>query len=400
MTTMKSCGHPGVTVLDLPATPLADQFSVKPFDPDTVPVYPLGLNHCSTCTMVENVTFVDDDILFGDDYGFFTGSSPALVTYFGLYADWIKETFPEQLAHGITEIASNDGTLLRHFKDRTHLGIDPAGPPSAAAIACGLSVLTEPFTQRLAIALPQNQLVIANNVAAHVTNFADFLAGVAWLVGDTGRAVLEFQYLPDLLLGNQFDLVYHEHRRFLSLTALHHALRSHGLSIIDALLTPTQGGSIRVVLAPTYMKIPRAQRASRLLAVEFDLYETSTFTNFAARVAQITTRLRLMIEEQVTYGYDIALYGAPAKATTLIHAADIAWHINYAVDLTKYKIERYMPGTEIQIIGPEMESYREDKADLYLLGIPNYLGSVVRRERSFMVRGGKFLVPLPKPVII
>lgn len=399
MTTMKSCGHPGATVLDLPSTPLADQFLTTAFNPD-VPVYPLGLNHCSTCTMVENVTFVDDEILFGNDYAFFSGSSPALINHFGLYADWIKETFPDQLRHGIIEIASNDGTLLNHFKDVPHIGVDPALPPAQVALQNGLNVTTDKFTMKLAVNLPTNQVVVANNVVAHVANLTDFLAGVSYVVGETGRAIFEFQYLPDLLLGNQFDLIYHEHRRFLSLTALHHALRSHGLSIIDATLVPTQGGSVRVVLAPTYMKIKRSQRASALIAGEYALYETSTFVNFASRVAQITARLQLMIEELAVDGYDIALYGAPAKATTLIHAAGIAELLHYAVDLTPYKIGKYMPGTDIPVVSPDDEVHRADKADVYLLGVPNYLGSVIRRERAFLVRGGKFLVPLPKPVII
>jgi hypothetical protein len=395
---MRSCGHEGRYVLDLPATPLADSFTDTPNAP--APRYPLGLKYCENCTMVENTTFVDDDVLFGQDYAFFSGGSPALVNYFGIYADWIKQNFPDQIKHGVVEIASNDGTLLEHFRDGPHLGIDPAGPPSHFAESIGLTVLNEPFTQRLAIALPQNQLVIANNVIAHVTNLDDFLAGVAWLVGDTGRAVFEFQYLPDLLLGNQFDLVYHEHRRFLALTSLHSSVKSHGLAIVDAMLTPTQGGSIRVVLAPTYMKLKRTVRANALTAGEFSLWDLATFTDFAARVASISVRLHLMVEELVTDGYDVALYGAPAKATTLLYQTDLARHLNYAVDLTPYKLGKYMPGTDIPVIGPVDEQQRDDKADAYVLAIPNYLGSVIRRERSFLVRGGKFVVPLPKPVII
>jgi hypothetical protein len=397
---MRSCGHDGTHVLNLPPTPLADQFMTEPDSHAPAPRHALGLRHCSTCTMVENVTFVDDDVLFGKDYAFFSGSSPALVNYFGLYADWLKQNFTDQLRHGIVEIASNDGTLLSHFKNNTHLGIDPAGPPSRSASDKGLNVENAPFTHRLAVTLPQNQLVVANNVVAHVANLTDFLAGVAFIVGNSGRAVLEFQYLPDLLLGNQFDLVYHEHRRFLSLTALQHSIKPHGLAIVDAMLTPTQGGSVRVVLAPSYAGIQKTTRAARLMDGEFDLYDVNTLRSFAVRVAHITTRLEMMMEELATEGYDIGLYGAPAKATTLVHAAGIAKHINYAVDLTDYKIGKYMPGTDIKIVTPSEENWREDKADVYLLGIPNYLGSVIRRERSFMVRGGKFLLPLPKPVIL
>lgn len=399
MTTMQSCGHEGEFVFDLPATPLADKFIADP-NPEKLPRYPLGLKHCSTCTMVENVTFVDDGELFGDDYAFFSGTSPALAGYFGAYADWIKDTFPDELKRGIIEIASNDGTFLKHFKDVSHIGIDPSGPPSEVAEAAGLNVMREPFSMRIAVNLPTNQVVVANNVAAHVANLTDFLAGVSYVVGDSGRAILEFQYLPDLLLGNQFDLIYHEHRRFLSLTALQHALRSHELSIVDAMLTPAQGGSVRVVLAPSYLKLAKSDRTVVLMANEFDLYDHATFVSFSKRVDHIKTRLNFMLTELATDGYDIALYGAPAKATTLIHGANIARYISYAVDLTPYKIKKYMPGTSIPVITPSEESYRRDKADVYVLGISNYLGSVIRRERSFLVRGGKFVVPMPKPVII
>jgi SAM-dependent methyltransferase len=383
--------------LDLGETPLADAFAATPDAPQ--PCYPLRLRVDPSTWMVELEDQVPDEALFGADYGFFSGSSPALVHYFADYARWCRQRFPEQVARGVVEIACNDGTLLAHFADGTHLGIDPAGPPTVEARSKGLNVHTAPFTAELAAKLEPGGLVIANNVTAHVPDLDDFLAGIAHLVADGGVAVLEFQYFPDLLLGNGFDLVYHEHRRFLSLSSLVPAVERHGLAVRDVARTPTQGGSIRVTVGKPGEAATNA-RVSMMLDDEAWIRDLAPYQAFQGQVDAVRRNLWDLIIEERRTGRKVALYGAPAKATTLLNYCGLRDDvIDYSVDLTPSKVGRYVPGTGIPIIHPADESAWR-KADTYILAIGNYLGSVLRREREFLESGGRFILPLPKPVVI
>lgn len=404
---LKSCGHLGKRILDLGASALADDFPLTTDDATAQTEHELALNLCYGCGMVELTQFVDDRDLFGDRYAFFSGASPVLEQHFYKYAHWIKHMFAEEIDRGVVEIACNDGTLLHHFRHSPHLGIDPA-LPAESAIKAGLNVVRKPFIAddagyiRDAVGGGDVGLVIANNVIAHVPEFQDFLYGIKHLIGVTGVAILEFQYLPDLILGNQFDLVYHEHRRYLSLRALDYHLAGNDMHIVDAMPIDMQGGSVRVVIMSRKMGMKTPEAMQMMEREEFSLSRTA-FESFAERVDV----LRGMIHEQVmrlAADRTVALYGAPAKATTLLTATGLGHEqIRYAVDLTPYKIGKFMPGSWIPVIGPDEErglAADSKNADVYLLGITNYLGSVLRREREFVKRGGNFLLPLPKPVLI
>lgn len=388
--------------VDLGVTPLADQF------PDTSnrdqSIYPLSASVCPGCWLVSLDQIVPDDVLFGADYGFFSGTSPALVEHFCAYAEWVRRTVPEYLG-AVVEIGCNDGTLLTHFSDSLAIGIDPAGPPTKyAREARGLRVHTAPFTESWAREvvpdLPPNRLIIANNVVAHVADLDDFLAGLAHLVGSQGVALLEFQYLPDLLAGCAFDMIYHEHRRFLSVSSLLPRLRAHGLVVADLWSVPTQGGSVRLLVRPGRSLSTTQDPLHRTLSREAWVRELSPYASFQGRVDHTCRQLRDLIGEFLRDGLRVVLYGAPAKATTLLHYAGLGVdQLSYAVDLTPSKIGKYMPGTGIPIVSPEQES-EMPPADVYVLGVSNYVSSVLRRERDFLDRGGRFIVPLPKPVII
>lgn len=383
-----TCGGCGGTllqpILDLGESPLADDFPATPNE--WQPRYPLGLQVCHSCWLVQLSHLVPDEVLWGDRYGFYTGASPSLVGYFAAYANWVKANYPEQAAGRVVEIASNDGTLLKHFPNA--LGVEPSAGPADAARAQGMAVDGRLFSEAVAWDLLKDDgpadLIIANNVLAHVTDLPDFLSGVRALLKPGGMFIAEVQYLGDLLLGNHFDLVYHEHRSFFSVTTLAHLLSAHGLIPMHVERTPQQGGSIRVVAG----RGPNDDTVPTGAAREGWLRGPAAYEGLQGRADLISERLNELLD--ATPG-DVVGYGAPAKATTLIHWAGIADKITAVEDLTPSKVGRYMPGTSI----PIESSVRLPYTGLVLAH--NYLRQIIRDGCD---THPPLIVPLPVPVLL
>ncbi|HEU4541739.1 MAG TPA: methyltransferase domain-containing protein, partial [Jiangellaceae bacterium] len=239
--------------LDLGTSPLADRFPATADEPEDR--YPLQVAVCKICSLVQLMEIVSDDLLYGADYAFFTGSSPSAVKYFEQYAAWLDGRFGLD-GKFVVEVACNDGTLLAEIADRgaRALGVEPASSVLTTVAAKGLRVCADPFSEATASNIVTNEgradLIVANNVAAHVADLNDFFGGMAALLDPGGVAVVEVQYLADLLAGNQFDHVYHEHRYFFSIASLSRVMAKHGLRVRTVEHTPAQGGSIRVTATP------------------------------------------------------------------------------------------------------------------------------------------------------
>lgn len=401
----RACGgddlHP---FANLGSTPLADVF---PSNKNAEEVrYPLSVKVCGTCFLVQQMADVDDSILYGADYGFSTGSSPSSLKYFEDYAAQVMKAYPVQVRGLTIEIASNDGTFLKHFQDAGCgvLGIDPAEAVAEAANNRGIETLPLPFNTRSAITIEarcgQVDLIVANNVVAHVTDLHDFLAGVKYLLHDDGVFIFEVQYFPDLLTNLCFDNIYHEHRSFFSVTPLVPLLASEGLKITHVLATSAQGGSIRV----TARHLAHAETIGNdvgtyLIAEKINgVREARTYSGFQDRVDSLRTELREVLRLIKAKGRTIAGYGASAKSSTLLNYCGIDGTIlDYVLDTTPHKIGRFTPGTHIPIVGPQDENGRPD---YYLLLVWNYLDDVLERERGYRNRGGKFIVPIPRLRIV
>jgi SAM-dependent methyltransferase len=393
------CGGQTAPVLDLGSSPLADSFPATTEIADSQPRYPLKVAVCSACWLVQlmDVELISDPLLFGEDYAFFSGTSPVLVEHFGKYATWAHREFFDQCRRGVVEIGCNDGTLLRNFQRAGHpcLGIDPAGPPTSRAIERGLDVRAEPFTFELAKQLPVERggLVIANNVLAHVLDPDDFMRGVVELIGADGVAVFEVQYLADLLAGRQFDLVYHEHRSFFSWSSLRALLARHEL-VGEPHHVDTQGGSLRVVVrAATAVTAPFLDP---VWESEGWLRRPDPYRCMQGYADHLRAELVEMVDAETKHRM-VAGYGAAAKASTLLHFAGLTKALDYVVDTTPAKIGRFMPGTQIPVISPAQEQDRR-RADTYVCLVANYLPAVLRREREFLADGGHMIVPTPRPI--
>jgi hypothetical protein len=394
------CGGPDLQqFLDLGTSPLADNFPATPDEPETR--YPLRVAVCTSCWLAQLLDVVPDDELYGKEYGFYSSTSPSIVEYDRQFAAWSLERFPDEVKRGVVEIACNDGSLLQHFAATgvPAIGIEPAVGPAVQAERRGLRVKTYPFSRALARRLRDELrhpagLVIAKNVAAHVSDLPDFLAGIAHLIGNDGVAVIEVQNLADLLLGNQFDHIYHEHRFYFSQASLAAAAWRAGMRVVDVERTPAQGGSLRVTLARA---LPNwGDLLFDPLGEEW-LRDLAPYRGVQGRADAICERLtRLLIRERQS-GRRVAGYAASAKSATLLNLCGIdAKLLDHIVDTTPAKIGRCTPGTHIPIVGPGDRPL----PDTYLLLAWNYLGDVLRRERAFIEGGGRFIVPIPVPVVI
>jgi hypothetical protein len=402
MFTRTACGGCGGAdlqqFLDLGTSPLADYFPATPDEPLTR--YPLRVAVCTSCWLAQLLDVVPDEELYGRDYGFYASTSPSIVEYDRKFAAWALERFPEQIQRGVVEIACNDGSLLRHLAATgvKAIGVEPAIGPAVQAERRGLRIKNHPFSlalgQRLRDELRRPAgLVIAKNVAAHVADLPDFLAGIAHLIDDKGVAVIEVQYVGDLLAGNQFDHVYHEHRYFFGVGSLAKAAAVAGLGMVNYRHTDAQGGSIRAVFRRS--SDPGADFGAR---GEDWLSQSSTYQAVQGRADWIRYKLQDLLDaEVITAGRGVAGYAASAKSATLLNWCGIDGKLlDHVVDTTPAKIGRFTPGTGIPIVGPD----DRPTPDTYLLLAWNYLADILRREREFTEAGGRFIVPIPVPVIL
>lgn len=404
MTTRTHCGGCGsaglMPFLDLGTSPLADSF---PAAPDTnEPRYPLRAAACRSCWLVQLLDVVPDELLYGADYGFYSSTSPSIRAYDAEFARWALDRFGVEAKRGVVEIACNDGSLLQHLAAGAGgpvLGVEPAAGPAEAARKRGLTVKTYPFSFALAERLRDEMqdpvgLVIAKNVAAHVADLPDFLAGVGHLIGDDGVAVIEVQDVSALLLGNQFDHFYHEHRFYFSLTSLSAACWRAGLRVVDFERTPAQGGSIRVTCRPL---TPSASWRIKGDAAEPWLRDRATYVGMQGRADELRDRLLALLHAEREAGRTVAGYAASAKSCTLLNFCGIGPDlVQYVEDTTPHKIGRYTPGTGIPIVEQGERAY----PDTRLLLAWNYLGDVLERENGYTMSGGRWIVPIPAPVVL
>jgi SAM-dependent methyltransferase len=386
--------------LDLGKTPLANTFPARHSDPEIW--HGLGLCRCRNCALVQNTELVPDSEIYNDDYGFYSGGSSAQLAYHKRAAELLiaRHGGKALAAHGMLEIACNDGSLLSHFANAGYsaLGIDPA-KPADVAIDLGLSVRKEAFTADLAheivSAEGQKQLVVAYNSMAHIDDIGDVLQGISTLLRLTGVAVVEVQYLADLLTGNMIGQVYHEHRYFWSLTSFRHIAHLHGLNVVDAELIELQGGGIRFTLTRDFTQ-RMTPRAEAILDSEVWLRRPGGYDSMQGRIDRIREHTIALIQNERAAGRAVVGYAAAAKACTIMNYFQL--ELPYVIDTTTYKHGRYVPGVKVPIIAPEWE--RESQQSTRVLFAGNYLAHLLRSDTAYLQNGGRWLVVEPSPMVI
>ncbi len=399
-----ACASPKLElILDLGNSPVADAYTKSATDVSTH--YPLQLAVCHNCWLVQLLEVIDQRTLFGTGYSFYSSASAPLSAYHMRYADDIINA-QKKLDHGeplVVEVGCNDGDMLRHFDAaawRT-VGVDPAEGPAEVARTRADVVVNQGFTHELARELHGRygpaHVVIANHVLAHVEDVNTVMAGIGALLAARGRAFIEVQYLPDLLLGNAFDLVYHEHRNFFSLSTLESVAARHGMHVTNLWTTQRQGGSLRVELQRGADTTWANARVENLRNSECWLNQPEAYSSLQGRAERLRTRLLDTLDLQRSG--NVVGYGAPAKATTLLNFCGLtSTDVTYVTDTTVAKQGRFIPGTGIQIIAPEEVVF--DRIDTYLLLAWNYASDIMNREPAFTRNGGRWIIPIPVPTLI
>lgn len=401
----RSCGSEAVTsVVEFGETPLADRLLTDVTVHEPEPIVPLTLGFCPDCGLAQIRETVDPEVLFFDEYPYFSSVSPSLLEHFRESALNLIETRDLDEDSFVLEAGSNDGYMLRNFVERNipALGIDPAEEPAQVAREKGIETRCTFFTAERARELRaeglQADLFLANNVLAHVPDLNGFVEGIRIALTSDGMAVIEVPYVVDLVDHGEFDTIYHQHLCYFSVTALDRLFRRHDLYLNDVERTSIHGGSLRLYVEPR----EQVQSSVRnLLGMERGrgVDRVGFYRSFGDRVAQIKRDLRGLLDRLRAGGTRIVGYGAAAKATTLLHYCDItADDLDYIVDLNEYKHGRYMGGSHIPI--HPTERLLEDQPDYALLLAWNFADEIMEQQSEFMRRGGRFILPLPTPKIV
>jgi len=389
--------------VDLGMLPLSNAF-VKPDNlNDPEPLYPLQVFVCKKCFLVQLKEFESPNNIFGD-YAYFSSYSESWLKHAENYANTMIERFGFNSNGQILEIASNDGYLLQYFKKKgiPILGIEPAGNIAKVAEQKGIPTIVKFFSVKTANELLKKgkkaDLIVGNNVLAHVPNLNDFVEGMRILLKPNGVITMEFPHLLQLIQKNQFDTIYHEHFSYFSLLTVEKVFSSHNLTIFDVEEINTHGGSLRIFARHTKNDIFRvSERVPKLMAKEnqFGLTDISTYTKFSDKVKAVRQRLREFFITAKNEGKKIVCYGAAAKGNTLLNYCGIGTDfVDYVVDLSPYKQGLFLPGTHIPITKPE--KIRDTKPD-YLVILPWNLKDEIINQMSYIRNwNGKFVIPIPE----
>lgn len=401
------CNMPlDITFLDLGVSPLANTY-LKPEQLNQMePFYPLHAYICSNCLLVQLEVFESPEKIFGE-YAYFSSYSDSWLQHAKAYTEKMVNRFGYDENSLVVEIASNDGYLLQYFIEKKVpvLGIEPAVNVAEYANKKGIPTLVTFFNEALARQLVAEgttaDLVLGNNVLAHVPEVNDFIRGMKIVLEPQGVVTMEFPHLMRLMLENQFDTIYHEHFSYFSFTTVEKIFAAHGLVLFDVEELPTHGGSLRIYARHAEDETKPVGEAVRELrereeALGFTRLET--YLSFAEKVKETKRKLLTFLIEARRQGKAIAGYGAPAKGNTLLNYAGVRTDfLDYTVDRSPHKQGLYLPGTRIPIYAPE--KIRETKPD-YVLILPWNIKDEIMEQMAFIREwGGKFVVPVPETIV-
>lgn len=401
------CGSASlVSVVDLGATPPCERFLTAHQLDEPELTYPLHLRVCTRCWLAQLPPLITPGDTF-TDYAYFSSYSTSWVDHARRFVDQAVATLGLGPGSFVVEVASNDGYLLRHVMDAgvRCLGIEPSTNVSQAARAIGVPTLTrflDPETGRAVRAEHgPADLVIANNVYAHIPDITGFTQGLRALVADDGWVSIEVQHLLTLMEHTQYDTIYHEHFQYYTVASARQALASGGLALVDVERLATHGGSIRLWARPTEVASPPSDRVLDVLAAESaaGLHGLSGYALFGQRVAKVRRDLVRFLAEAAERGRTVVGYGAPGKGNTLLNHCGIRPDLlAYTVDRNPYKHGRFTPGVRIPIHPPERIA--ADRPD-YVLVLPWNLRDELVDQLSYVAGwGGRLVFPIPSLEIV
>ncbi len=394
--------------IDLVNAPPSNAFLTKEQLNEPEVFYPLKLYVCDACFLVQIDEYRKSSDIFDSGYVYFSSFSTTWLAHAKQYADMMIETYGYDQTSQVIEIASNDGYLLQYFKESgiPSLGIEPAEGTAVEARKKGVETIVDFFGERLAQRLAEQDkkadLLIGNNVLAHVPDINDFVAGLKIALKPSGIITMEFPHLMQLVDDCLFDIIYHEHFSYLSFMTVRSIFRHHGLELFDVEELHTQGGSLRIFARHVEDLTRRiSKRVEALLEKELSrgLDEIAYYGDFQGKADQIKYALLNFLLEQKKNGRKVAAYGAAAKGNTLLNYCGIRNDlIAFVADASPYKQGKYLPGSHIAVVGEE--EIKKCKPD-YVLILPWNIKEEIMSQLDY-IRGwdGKFVVPIPHVKIL
>ncbi|HKS27260.1 MAG TPA: class I SAM-dependent methyltransferase [Pyrinomonadaceae bacterium] len=395
------------TFVDLGVSPLSNSYLAPEQLSRMEPFYPLHAYVCHRCFLVQLEEFESPEHIF-QDYAYFSSYSESWLRHARKYTEQMRECFRLNAESRVVEIASNDGYLLQYFVNGgvPSLGIEPAANVARVAEEKGVPTITEFFGSQLATRLAaegkQADLLLGNNVLAHVPALNDFVEGLKILLKPQGVVTMEFPHLMRLMEGNQFDTIYHEHFSYFSFLTVEEVFARHGLTLFDVEELETHGGSLRIYARHMEDESkPLSERVDELKERElsFGTRRLETYLGFSAQVEETKRSLLTFLIGARREGKRVAAYGAPAKGNTLLNYCGIRTDfIEYTVDASPHKQGRYLPGTRIPIHHPD--KLKETRPD-YVLILPWNLREEIMAQSTYAREwGARFVVPIPQVEVI
>jgi SAM-dependent methyltransferase len=400
----RSCGSASLEpVLDLGSTPVANCL-VSATESGSDPTYPLGLVFCPDCSLVQIAYELPADTIFRDDYPYYSSTSDAFVAHARRHVEQLVAERDLGARSFAVEVGSNDGYLLRNFLPHgvRVLGVDPSPGPASTAVERGVPSIVDFFgratADRIVAEHGRADVIIANNVMAHVPDLDDFVGGFARLLCENGVLTVENPWVLDMVERCEFDTVYHEHYSYFSCAAVDRMMQRHGLWLNDVEYFPDiHGGTLRWYIGRHPARTARCEEALRREQAA-GIVDGSALRGFADRVAACQTALRTMIAEIRAGGGTVAAYGAAAKGATMLNTTGIGHEqLLFVADRNPHKQSKLMPGCRVPVV--PVERIAEVRPDYLLLLAWNFADEIISQQHDYVVSGGRFIVPIPTATV-
>ena len=396
------------TFIDLGSSPPSNSYVSKEALKEVEQCYPLRVMVCDHCWLVQTEDFVKVDEMFASDYAYFSSYSTSWLKHAKSYVEQVSSKFYLNSNSMVVEIAANDGYLLQFINDKNIpcYGIEPTHGTAQAAREKGIEIVEEFFgidvASRLAKQGRQADLMIANNVLAHVPDINDFVKGFSILLKPNGVATFEFPHVLNLINNNQFDTIYHEHYSYLSLTAVRNIFEFNGLTVFDVEQIPTHGGSLRIYaqrsdfgnykVNTNVIDLQRKEDKAGISGIE--LYQ-----GFQEKAEDIKVNFLSFLIKAKKSGLSVVGYGAAAKGNTLMNFSGVRPDLlAYVVDKSSAKQGKYMPGSRVPIV--DEIQLKKDQPNYVVIFPWNIKNEVIEQLNYIKEWGGKFVIFIPSMLVI
>jgi hypothetical protein len=390
--------------IDLVNSPASNSFLTEEQLNEPEVFYPLKVFTCSKCFLVQVDEYKKSDAIFNSDYVYFSSYSKSWLAHAKKYTDAMTARFGLSKNSRVIELASNDGYLLQYFHENgvPVLGIEPTANTASVAISKGIETVVDFFGVRLAKELNQKNiqadLLLGNNVLAHVPDIVDFVGGMKIALKPQGVITMEFPHLVQLVDNNQFDTIYHEHFSYLSFYTVKQIFESCGLQMFDVEELPTHGGSLRIYAKHQEDSTKAiSERVEQMLKKEIDkgVNTLSYYDGFQKKAQRVKLDLISFLIEQKNKGRKVAAYGAAAKGNTLLNYCGIKNDlIDYVVDANPHKQNKWLPASHIPVVNET--HLRNDKPDFVLI-LPWNLKDEITQQLAYIKEwDGLFVIPIPQ----